>query len=45
MAKEQRRGNREARKPKKVKAHVEAPVSPFAAKGPTGAASAPKRKG
>ena len=33
MAKEQRRGNREVRKPKAVKTRTEAPVSPFAAKG------------
>jgi hypothetical protein len=45
MAKAQRRGNREARKPKAVKALVAAPASPFAVKGASVATSAPKRKG
>jgi hypothetical protein len=45
MAKEQRRGNREARKPKAVKAPVAAPASPFAVKGASVATSPLKRKG
>ena len=45
MAKAQRHGNREARKPKAAKAVVAAPTSPFAVKGASVAASAPKRKG
>jgi hypothetical protein len=45
MAKAQRRGNREARKPKVVKAPVAAPESPFAVKGASVATSPPKRKG
>lgn len=47
MAKEQRRGNREARKPKapKPKAPKLPVASPFAVKGASVAASAPKRKG
>ncbi|WP_370677756.1 hypothetical protein [Pleomorphomonas sp. PLEO] len=38
MAKEQKRGNREAKKPKQVKAAVAAPVNPFASptKAPAG---------
>jgi len=44
MAKEQRRGNREIRKPKAAKPAVAAPVSPFAMKTPSGAASTLKRK-
>ncbi len=45
MAKEQRRGNREARKPKAIKAPVAAPTTSFAAKGASVATSPPKRKG
>ncbi len=45
MAKAQRRGNRDARKPKAVKAPVAASPSPFAVKGASVAASPPKRKG
>jgi len=37
MAKEQRRGNREIRKPKAVKSAVAAPVLPFALKAPSAA--------
>jgi hypothetical protein len=44
MAKAQRRGNREARKPKAVKAPVAAPASPFAVKSVSVATSPPKRK-
>jgi hypothetical protein len=45
MAKAQRRGNREARKPKAIKAPVAAPAAPFAVKGASVATSPPKRKG
>jgi len=45
MSKAQRRGNREARKPKAVKAPVAAPASPFAAQGASVATSPPRRKG
>jgi hypothetical protein len=45
MSRDKRRGNREARKPKAVKATVAAPEAPFAAKGESIAASLPKRKG
>ena len=44
MAKEQRRGNREIRKPKTAKPAVAATVSPFALKAPSAAATTPKRK-
>jgi len=44
MAKEQRRGNREIRKPKAVKSAVAAPISPFALKAPSAATTTPKRK-
>ncbi len=44
MAKAQRHGNREIRKPKALKAAVAAPVSPFASKAPASAAPMPKRK-
>jgi hypothetical protein len=44
MAKQQRRGNREIRKPKAVKSAVAAPISPFALKTPSGATTTPKRK-
>lgn len=43
MAKEQKRGNREAKKPKQVKAAVVPTVSPFAAGGK--ATSTGKAKG
>lgn len=42
MAKEERRGNRETKKPKKVKPKEAAPASPFATKA--GAASSPPSK-
>jgi hypothetical protein len=45
MAKSQRRGNREARKPKAPKPAVAAPASPFAAKSSSIATSPPKRNG
>jgi hypothetical protein len=45
MAKSQRRGNREARKPKATKPAVAATAAPFAVKGATIASSPPKRKG
>ena len=45
MSKAQRRGNREARKPKATKAPVAAPATPFAVKGASVATSPPKRKG
>jgi len=45
MAKEQRRGNKEARKPKVVKAVAVAPVSPFGKKSGAVAETPPKRKG
>ena len=44
MAKSQRHGNREARKPKSTKPHAAAPVSPFAAKAAPIATLPPKRK-
>jgi hypothetical protein len=44
MAKQQRRSNREIRKPKANKSTVAAPTSPFALKAPSVATSAPKRK-
>jgi hypothetical protein len=44
MAKERRRGNREARKPKAAKSAVAAPISLFATKTASGAASTLKRK-
>lgn len=44
MAKAQRRGNREARKPKAVKTPVAAPASPFAVKGAPVTTNPPKRK-
>jgi len=44
MAKERRRGDRELRKPKAAKAAVAAPISPFAIKTASGAASTLKRK-
>src|SRR5208337_1656138 len=43
VAKEQRRGNREIRKPKAVKSAVAAPISPFALKAPSAATTTPKR--
>jgi hypothetical protein len=45
MAKSQRRGNKEARKPKATKPQVAATASPFAARGATIPDSPPKRKG
>jgi len=45
MAKSQRRGNKEARKPKTAKPISAAPVSPFGAKSAAAATSPPKRKG
>jgi hypothetical protein len=45
MAKSQRRGNKEARKPKAAKPSVAAPASPFAPKSASAATSPPKRKG
>jgi len=45
MAKSQRRGNKEARKPKTAKPASAAPVSPFVAKGASIPNSPPKRKG
>jgi len=44
MVKEQRRGNREIRKPKAVKSAVAAPVSPFASKAPSAATTTTKWK-
>jgi hypothetical protein len=43
MAKEQRRGDREIRKPKVAKPAVATPISPFAMKTPSGAVSTRKR--
>jgi hypothetical protein len=45
MAKSQRRGNKEARKPKTAKPANAAPVSPFVVKGASTPSSPPKRKG
>jgi hypothetical protein len=45
MAKSQRRGNKEARKPKAAKPASAAPISPFAAKSASATTSPPKRKG
>ncbi len=45
MAKSQRRGNKEARKPKAAKPSVAALASPFAPKSASAATSPPKRKG
>ncbi len=45
MAKEQRRGNREVRKPKAAKPSVATPASPFPVKGASIPTSGPKRKG
>jgi hypothetical protein len=45
MAKEQRRGNKEARKPKATKPAAAAVPSPFAAKGGSASPTPPKRKG
>ena len=45
MAKSQRHGNREARKPKAAKPLVAASVSPFATKAESVATLPPKRKG
>ena len=45
MAKSQRRGNKEARKPKTAKPASAAPVSPFVVKGAAVPNSPPKRKG
>ena len=45
MAKSQRRGNKEARKPKATKPQVAAAASPFAVKGVSAPNSPPKRKG
>jgi hypothetical protein len=45
MAKSQRRGNKEARKPKSTKPQAAAPASPFAVKGASIPNSPPKRKG
>jgi hypothetical protein len=45
MAKSQRHGNREARKPKAAKPLATALVSPFATKAAPAAAVPPKRKG
>ena len=44
MSKDKCRGNREARKPKSVKAPVATPEAPFAVKGASIATSFPKRK-
>jgi len=44
MAKSQRRGNKEARKPKAPKPVGATPPSPFAGKSPPIATSPPKRK-
>ncbi len=44
MAKEQKRGNREVKKPKAVKSAAPAPVSPFAKKGPSAASTPTKQK-
>ena len=45
MAKEQRHGNREARKPKTVKAVAAAPISPFVKKNAAAVEAPPKRNG
>jgi hypothetical protein len=45
MAKSQRHGNKEARKPKAPKPTVAAQTSPFAPKSGSIATSPPKRKG
>jgi len=45
MAKEQRRGNKEVRKPKAVKAAAAAPVSSFGKKNGAAPEVPPKRKG
>ena len=45
MAKSQRRGNKEARKPNTAKPAGAAPIPPFAAKSPSAAASPRKHKG
>ncbi len=44
MAKEPRRGDRDLRKPKAAKPAAAAPISPFAVKPASGAASTLKRK-
>lgn len=44
MSKDKRRGNREARKPKAVKAAVAAPTAPVAVKRASIATGFPKRK-
>ena len=45
MAKGQRRGNKEVRKPKATKLAAAAAPSPFAAKGGSASPIPPKRKG
>lgn len=45
MANEKRRGNRETRKPKAVKAPVSAPAPLIIGKGVASPANPPKRKG
>jgi hypothetical protein len=45
MAKEQRRGNKEMRKPKATKPAAAAAPSPFVSKGPLVPPPLPKRKG
>ena len=45
MAKSQRHGNREARKPKAAKPAATVPVSPFTTKAASGATIPPNRKG
>ena len=45
MAKSQRRGNKEARKPKTAKPAGAAPISPFVARSASAATNPPKRKG
>lgn len=45
MAKGQRRGNREARKPKAPKPTLVPPTSPFAVKNAPAVTNAPKRNG
>jgi hypothetical protein len=45
MAKSQRRGNKEARKPKATKPQVATPASPFAERAASIPNSPPKRKG
>jgi len=45
MPKDQRRGNREIRKPKAIKAPAAAPISTFAKKGAQAPDLPPKRKG